>query len=103
MMNFFTQNKPPKSGSETFETLYKSDSLTIERIVSNHLTDGQWYDQDHDEWVMLASGNAVLEFKGGACITMHSGDYILLKSHQLHRIKETSENALWLAVHSHAS
>lgn len=100
-MNFFTHYKLPKSGSETFENLYESDSLTIERIVSNHLTDGQWYKQDHDEWIMLASGSAVLEFKDGRCISIQAGDYMLLESHQLHRVKETSEKALWLAVHSH--
>jgi cupin 2 domain-containing protein len=46
---------PVVSEHENFQTLFESASVRIERIVS----DGQsspndfWYDQPHDEWVVL--------------------------------------------------
>ena len=98
-MNFFSRDRLPKRGFETFDTLHSSDGLTIERIASNALSDGKWYDQDSDEWVMLVSGSATLEFKDGTLLEMHSGDHLLLEAHKAHRVNETSEDALWLAVH----
>lgn len=44
---------------EHFTTLLTSDSgLLVERIVSwGHVTpEGQWYDQEKDEWVLLLEG-----------------------------------------------
>ena len=82
-MNLFTSTSLPKAGFEEFETLHDADAVTIERIASNNLLNGQWYDQDHDEWVILTRGN----------------DYLLLKAHTRHRVAETSKDALWLAVH----
>ncbi len=102
-MNFFSQDKLPKRGFETFDTLHSSDGLTIERIASNRLIDGRWYDQEEDEWVMLVSGNAILEFKDNTLLTMKAGDHLLLEAYTSHRVKETSKDALWLAVHETSS
>lgn len=98
-MDCFTQHIAAKPGEETFEVLHASETFTIERIASNHLVDGIWYDQDHDEWVMLVRGTASIEFKDGSVSKISAGEYLLLKRHVVHRVKETSEDALWLAVH----
>lgn len=99
MMNFFSRDKLPKRGFETFDTLHSSNGLTIKRIVSNRLIDGEWYDQREDEWVILVNGSAILEFKDNTLLKMEAGDYLLLEAHISHRVKETSEDALWLAIH----
>ena len=98
-MNFFTSTSLPKAGFEEFETLHDANAVTIERIASNNLLNGQWYDQDHDEWVILTRGNAIIELDDGSRLSMTAGDYLLLKAHIRHRVTETSKDALWLAVH----
>lgn len=98
-MNFFTASKDPDPGSEHFETLYQNPYVTVERIASNALHDGQWYDQEHDEWVMLVRGNAVLEFDDAPKSHLKAGDCLLLPARQRHRVLSTSGDALWLALH----
>src|SRR4051794_3858533 len=99
MDNLFT-NLPP-SGEEVIETLLQSGSVRIERIVSNGEGSpaGFWYDQDGDEWVMLAKGTAALEFEGGKRSKMAAGDYLLIPAHRKHRVLEVSQDAVWLALH----
>ena len=98
-MNFFRPENIPDTGCEHFETLHKSGSFTIERIASNALKHGCWYDQDHDEWVMLMRGRAVIEFEDKEQTALEEGDYLLLEAHRRHRVLETSGDALWLALH----
>jgi cupin 2 domain-containing protein len=98
-MNFFTLKNLPAPGTEQFETLHKSRAVSIERIASNRLADGEWYDQDHDEWVMLARGSARLEYGGGDIRNLEAGDCLLIEARRRHRVLETSDDALWLAVH----
>lgn len=53
---------------EHFSPLLTSDrGLLVERIVSwGHVTpEGQWYDQEKDEWVLLLEGSARLGFDDG--------------------------------------
>ena len=97
-MNIFKEIPQIQTGDEFFETLIDHESLMIERIVSNRLQNGQWYDQDHDEWVILLQGEAALDF-GDRVQTLVKGDYIFIKAHQRHRVESTSADALWLAVH----
>lgn len=98
-MNFFTPAQHPEPGNETFETLYRSPNVQIERIASNRLEKGEWYDQDHDEWVMLARGTARLEYAGGEEVALGAGDMQLIPAGKRHRVLESSGDALWLAVH----
>lgn len=92
-----------ESKEEIFETLFKNENVTIERIISEgHITpDGQWYDQETDEWVLLLEGNAKLEFEDNNILELHKGDYLHLASHQKHRVVYTSSEpkCLWLAFH----
>ena len=87
---------PPEAGSEHVEVLLQKGGVRIERIVSvSARTD--WYDQSEDEWVVLLDGSAELEFETGS-VTLRRGDMLLLEAHRRHRVRSTSENALWLAV-----
>jgi cupin 2 domain-containing protein len=101
-MNFFDALPSAKTGEERFETLLEHPCLTIERIVSNRLENGEWYDQDHDEWVLLAKGEALLSFADGSHRALRKGDYLFIPARRRHRVVSTSADALWLALHLRA-
>jgi len=89
---------------EQIEDLVRTDQFRLERIISTaHATpEGQWFDQDTDEWVLLLRGEAGLRFEGELQdIIMSPGDYLLIPSRRRHRVQWTSatEPTLWLALH----
>ena len=88
---------------ELFQTLLARDQLKIERIISHgHSTpDGQWYDQEWDEWVLLFQGTAKLLYENGEQVSLRAGDYLLIPAHVRHRVAWTDPDqyTLWLAVH----
>ena len=86
---------------EFFETFLKGPgSLRVERIISHgHTTpDGQWYDQDQDEWVMVLEGNAKIGYPDGSEVSLQKGDHCLLPKHTRHRVVATSSPCIWLAM-----
>jgi cupin 2 domain-containing protein len=89
---------------EQFEAIASSDNLLIERIISTGQTtpDGQWYDQDRDEWVILLQGEAEISYEDNSRMQMRSGDYLLIPAHKKHRVEYISSEppCIWLAVHS---
>jgi len=89
--------------SEIFEEIIRTDNLLVERIVSHGQAtpEGEWYDQDKDEWVILLSGRAILKFDTGETLEMGAGDHVFLRSHQRHRVEFTSKDpgCIWLALH----
>jgi cupin 2 domain-containing protein len=99
--NLLHETDPPDTG-ERFETIGQLGSVDIERIVSSALPDLREYDQAHDEWVLLVRGTARLEIADDE-IDLVAGDYVLLPAHARHRVLETSEGALWLALHDRAA
>ena len=99
MQNFFDTSNPPLGGRESFEILCQSGDVKVERIRSNTVSEGEWYDQAHDEWVMLVSGEAVLEYDGGERAHLKAGDHLFIPARQRHRVLSTSANTSWLAVH----
>ena len=88
---------------EVFEPLASGDNILIERIISTGQAtpDGQWYDQDRDEWVALLRGEAQLRFEDGETTHMKEGDWLLIPAHRRHRVERTSTNppCIWIAVH----
>jgi cupin 2 domain-containing protein len=102
MPNLF--NLPdPLPTQEQFDTLIPDHGVKIERILSTgQITpEGEWYDQDRDEWVILLQGNAKLEYEDGQTLSLKSGDHILIPAHKKHRVVYTSTDppCIWLAVH----
>jgi cupin 2 domain-containing protein len=87
----------PASG-ERFDVLARFGAAEIERILSSAVPDGGWYEQAHDEWVVLLRGNARLEVDG-QILELGAGDYLSLPAYTRHRVIETSSGAVWLAVH----
>jgi cupin 2 domain-containing protein len=99
---------PPDLRDEIFETLAESDAVRIERIISNgqSTAEGEWYDQDWDEWVLLLTGSAGLLFEGEESPRkLAAGDYVLIPAHCRHRVAWTDQQrqTLWLAVHIRGS
>lgn len=83
--------------------LLRRAGVVIERIVSTGQSSptGFWYDQPHDEWVLLIAGSATLEIEGAGERKLAAGDYLLLPAQCRHRVAATaaSEPTVWLAVH----
>lgn len=58
---------PSLEEPELFDTLATgAGSIRVERIVSNGQVtpEGEWYDQDLDEWVVVLEGEARLHYHG---------------------------------------
>ena len=102
-LSLFSPGRGP-DGGELVETLLRTASFRLERIVSaGHATPpGEWYDQDTAEWVVLLSGRARLTFEGEPDpVVLGPGDYILIPAHTRHRVEETDpfQASIWLALH----
>jgi cupin 2 domain-containing protein len=95
---------PRVLAAELVEPLVETNDLRLERIVSTgHTTPaGEWYDQQRDEWVLLAKGRARLRFETpDETLDLRAGDYVLIPAHRRHRVEETdpAEATVWLALH----
>ncbi|MBL7129091.1 MAG: cupin domain-containing protein [Ignavibacteria bacterium] len=88
---------------ELFESILSNGDVVIERILSSgqRTPEGQWLQQDKDEWVILLQGSSELSFEDGKRLTLNKGDYIFIPSDLKHRVEKTSTNpiCIWLAVH----
>jgi cupin 2 domain-containing protein len=90
--------------NEVADILVERALLRIERIVSTGqaMPDGQWYDQDTDEWVLLVAGAARLRIDGeDRDRALAEGDWLLIPAHCRHRVTWTQAEppTVWLAVH----
>jgi len=102
-MNIF-HDLPAALPDEVVESLVEAENIRIERIVSNGqaTAEGEWYDQERDEWVLLLSGSAGLLMEGdGEPRVLGPGDYLMIPAHCRHRVAWTDpgERTVWLAVH----
>jgi cupin 2 domain-containing protein len=101
-MNNIFANIPDALPEELFSSMVKQDNVHIERIVSQgHSTPiGQWYDQGHDEWVLMLQGQAILAYEQTEQ-TLKVGDYVFIPAHIKHRVEWTDpkQNTVWLAIH----
>ena len=95
-------NIPDAIPKEIFQDIVSTDTIRIERILSQGHSSPEtgWYDQDENEWVLVLSGYGVIEFENGDAIKLKPGDYLNIKAHQKHKVKSTSPNetTVWLAI-----
>ena len=89
---------------ERFDVLIQQRDLRIERIVSSgQITpEGEWYDSEGAEFVLVVSGAARLRIEGEAADReLDEGGYIFLPQHCRHRVTftRTTPPTIWLAVH----
>ena len=89
---------------EVVGLLLDRPGLRIERIVSTGQAtpEGQWYDQETDEWVLVVAGAARLRIEDEVTDReLGEGDWIFLPAHCRHRVTWTRAEppTVWLAVH----
>lgn len=95
---------PQRLPKELFETIVRTKTCIIERILSRGQSSAEdfWYDQEQNEWVILLKGRAVLEFEdAGDTVELGPGDYVNIPAHRKHRVAWTDpvEVSIWVAVH----
>jgi len=95
--SLFSDASAPDS-SERFDVLAQVKNVTIERIVSSGTQPVTSFLQDHDEWVLLVSGEAEMTVNGEH-VSLKAGDTLHLPAGVAHEVLKTSVHALWLAVH----
>ncbi len=101
--NLFT-DLPGDAAAEQFDALLRTNSFTLERIVSNGQATpgGEWLDQEKDEWVILLSGGACLKFENEPePRVLRPGDHVLIPARCRHRVEWTTAgtHTVWLALH----
>jgi cupin 2 domain-containing protein len=92
-------DQAPVAGERT-EELARIGGVIIEQILSGALEAPVEYDQDHDEWVVVLSGRAVLQV-GADRVELSAGNWLLLPARLPHRLLETEPGTSWLALHAY--
>ena len=95
---------PDAAADEQADALLARSGVRLLRIVSTGQAtpDGDWYDQDEDEWVVVIAGSAELLVEGEAAPrTLGPGGWIYLPAHCRHRVVATNAATptVWLALH----
>ena len=88
----------PATG-ERSETVGRIGSVNIEQILSGRLDGPAEFLQDHDEWVLVLHGAAILEVDG-VPLRLETGDWVLLPAGNPHRLVTTEPGTCWLALHA---
>ena len=87
---------------ELFTKLIDNDRILIERVVSTGQVtpEGEWYDQERDEWLIVLQGEGELGYEDGSQIKLTTGDYLFIPAHQKHRVEHTSVEppCIWLTI-----
>ena len=101
--NLFEPPPAALSNGEVCEPILARGDWHLERIASlGHASPGGfWYDQNHDEWVLLARGSALLEIENQRPLELRPGDHLVIPSNTRHRVAHVSNDAVWLALHLH--
>ncbi len=100
MDNLF-KNIPDSLPEEVMETLVRTPSLQVKRILSRGQTT-DWVVQESDEWVIVLRGHARLLIEGEESPRdMKPGDYLSIPSGTRHRVEWTDpdETTVWLPIH----
>ncbi len=101
-MNIF-DSIPDGIEEEIFDTLTQSDNVKIERVISkgHQSPESGWYDESHNEWVIVLKGEAIISYESGEHEKLVEGGYTNIPAHTKHRVSWTKPNTetVWLAVH----
>ena len=101
-LNLFAPLAAEARGEEQFVPLLDAGAFRLEQIVSHGRASapGFWYDQGEDEWVALLRGSAILVFEPEETLSLNAGDALFIPAGVRHRVAETSDDAVWLALHT---
>ena len=98
-MNIFDFEKF-ENNEEIVTILEKNKNIKIERIVSEGQTT-DWQSSDKNEFVILVQGNAeITYFKKSEIVKLSSGDTLLIKKNEKHKVSYTSKNphCVWICI-----
>ncbi len=87
----------PEVGERVFQ-LSSGEGWRVEQILSGALPEPVDDLLDHDEWVLVVEGSAVLEVDGTR-VDLDRGDWLRLGRGIPHRVLTARPGTSWLAVH----
>ena len=94
---------PKNLEQEVFELIAHNENVKIERIISRgqRSPESGWYKQEKNEWVIVLTGEAIIEFESGDLFKLKAGDYVNIPALIKHKVTWTIKNTetIWLAVH----
>lgn len=103
ILNNIFESLPKDLQSEVVENIVQSGDIRIERIVSKGQAtpQSQWYDQAHNEWVIVLKGEAIIGLENNTEHHLVPGSYLNLPAHTKHRVNWTTSESetIWLAIH----
>jgi cupin 2 domain-containing protein len=103
LMNLFDIAALAGESEEVVDEIARLSGVRIERIVSRGQCSpaGFWYDQDHDEWVVVLQGEGVVGFEDGSQVRLCAGETLMVPEHVKHRVVSTSIEppCIWIAIH----
>jgi len=102
-INNIFKNIPDAIPDELIQKLIVNNNFSVERIISDGHKSPEdfWSDQNSDEFVLLLSGIAELEFKDEMIVYLEPGDYLIIPAHKKHRVNKTDAagKTIWLTIH----
>ena len=101
--NIFGQ-VPTGLDEEQFIALAETRDFKLARIVSKGQAtpDGEWYDQERAEWMVVLKGSAGLRFEDETHDrVLAKGDFVEIAPHRRHRVTWTDADGptIWLALY----
>jgi cupin 2 domain-containing protein len=95
---------PSDLPEEQFSTLLDTEHFKLGRIVSTGQAtpEGEWCDQEGNEWVLVLQGKAEIRFEDGDVTkTLSTGEYLQIPAHARHRVELTDPDqpTVWLVLH----
>jgi len=86
--------------NEIFTDIFTKDNIRVEKIISHGQTTptDKPYIQNHDEWVLVLSGESRLKL-GDAEHILKAGEYLFIPKNIEHWVTYTTNPTIWLAVH----
>lgn len=83
---------------ERVDQVVRVGGVLVEQILSGVVDGPVEFLQDHDEWVAVLGGAAVLEVDGER-LDLGPGDWVLLPAATPHRLLHNDPGTNWLAIH----
>ena len=99
-MNLF-KDLPCDLSEEVFEDLLTHKQLRVERIVSKGQTtpEGEWYDQEGHEWVLVLQGAGELTYEDGSVKRLEAAiTSIFQPIPSTGELDDPEQETIWLAV-----